>query len=124
MPTITSSARGIQDGMCSPLRLTTVRRVARLRAARPRPPAPPAVPVGRTTEATVLGIRNERFSHSRGGATRGGIHAGRPKPDAGARRQHSGQSAGVATAGHFGGGENGAFGAGLLNSWTEHGSRL
>jgi hypothetical protein len=37
MPTITSSARGIQDGMCSPLRLTTVRRVARLRAARPRP---------------------------------------------------------------------------------------
>jgi hypothetical protein len=84
----------------------------------------PAVPVGRTAEATVLGIRNERFFPFEG--------VGPLEAEFMQAIERQMQARGVKAPGDLpewqllaisGGGENGAFGAGLLNGWTEHGSR-
>jgi predicted acylesterase/phospholipase RssA len=84
----------------------------------------PAVPTGRVTEATVLGIPNERFFP---------FHGIAPLENefyAAADRQR--RTLGLAPDAALpeldllsvsGGGENGAFGAGLLCGWTEQGTR-
>ena len=84
----------------------------------------PSVPVGGGAHATVLGIPNERFFPATGVApieaefndavarlrrTRG-LAANAPMPE-------------LNLLAVSGGGENGAFGAGLLCGWTEHGGR-
>jgi len=84
----------------------------------------PSVPAGEATHATVLGIANERFFPATGVApleaefndavtrlrrTRG-LAANAPMPE-------------LNLLAVSGGGENGAFGAGLLCGWTEHGGR-
>ncbi|MBR0680062.1 patatin family protein [Roseomonas eburnea] len=86
----------------------------------------PAVPRGRTDEAKVLGLTNERFNiFNRAGLqaleaefiaagersrARLGLRQGTPLPP-------------VKLLAVSGGGENGAFGAGLLCGWTEQGTR-
>ncbi len=87
------------------------------------PPRLPAVPRADTMRATALGLRNERFFYltdpqslneefEAAGARQGG---------------RVGRVGGVQPVLNFlavsGGGENGAFGAGLLNGWTETGRR-
>lgn len=90
------------------------------------PQREPAVPRGRSGQATVLGIPNERF---RLVLPEGQRAIEREFQDAQARqRRHLGLPANailptVDALAVSGGGENGAFGAGLLNGWTEHGSR-
>jgi predicted acylesterase/phospholipase RssA len=84
----------------------------------------PGVPMGQATRATVLGLPNERFFPVAGIApleaefnaavlrlrrTRG-LAADAPMPE-------------LQLLAISGGGENGAFGAGLLCGWTEHGGR-
>jgi hypothetical protein len=83
-----------------------------------------AVPIGRTTEASVLGVPNERFFpayttkpleaefYAAGDRQRRalGLAPDAPLPE-------------VEILAVSGGGENGAFGAGLLCGWTEHGTR-
>ena len=84
----------------------------------------PAVPTGRTREASVLGLANERFF---------------PALDIAPLEQEFFRATARLAAAHgvktpldlpqlqflaiSGGGENGAFGAGLLCGWTEQGSR-
>ena len=90
------------------------------------PQREPAVPRGRSGQATVLGLPNERF---RLVLPEGQRAIEREFLDAQARqRRHLGLAADavlptVDALAVSGGGENGAFGAGLLNGWTEHGSR-
>jgi hypothetical protein len=86
----------------------------------------PAVPRGRAADATVLGIPHERFFI----ASRSGIDAMDAEfIAAGERmRRHLGLPATaplppVKLLSISGGGENGAFGAGLLCGWTEQGTR-
>ncbi len=86
----------------------------------------PAVPRERRSGATVLGLPNERFypTHAAGQAAlqqefiaaveRRLVSRGLP-PDVPALE--------LELLGISGGGENGAFGAGLLNGWTERGDR-
>ena len=87
----------------------------------------PAVPSGRVAEATVLGLPNERFAF--GAGTRGFDAMEREFADAAIRRaRHLGlrrvqDLPRYDMLGVSGGGENGAFGAGLLCGWTEHGTR-
>lgn len=83
-----------------------------------------AVPIGQTTQASVLGVPNERFFPFYGteplevefaaAADRlrqaQGLAATAPLPE-------------VQLLAVSGGGENGAFGAGLLCGWSEHGTR-
>lgn len=84
----------------------------------------PAVPVGRVAQASVLGLPNERFfplfgtepleaefeaAVQRGRRARG-LAPNAPMPE-------------VPLLAVSGGGENGAFGAGLLCGWSEHGTR-
>ena len=83
-----------------------------------------AVPIGRTTDATVLGVPNERFFPFHGTAPlevefaaaadrlrrAQGLAPTAPLPE-------------VQLLAVSGGGENGAFGAGLLCGWSEHGTR-
>jgi predicted acylesterase/phospholipase RssA len=83
-----------------------------------------AVPIGRTTQATVLGVPNERFFPFYGiepleaevaSATdrlrqTQGLEPNAPLPE-------------IQLLAVSGGGENGAFGAGLLCGWSEHGMR-
>ena len=85
-----------------------------------------AVPRGRASAATVLGVPNERFfpleAAGQAGLQREFVAAGErqlvarglpptaPLPE-------------LDLLGVSGGGENGAFGAGLLNGWTERGDR-
>jgi predicted acylesterase/phospholipase RssA len=83
-----------------------------------------AVPIGRTTQASVLGVSNERFFPFYGteplaaefaaAADRlrqsHGLAPGEPLPE-------------VQLLAVSGGGENGAFGAGLLCGWSERGTR-
>lgn len=84
----------------------------------------PAVPIGQTQRATVLGIPNERFFPGSGSealerefsqafmrlATAKGLKSPLDLPK-------------LEALAISGGGENGAFGAGLLNGWTEQGTR-
>jgi hypothetical protein len=84
----------------------------------------PPVPIGRARQATVLGIANERFFPAEGSAD--------------LEREYEEAFTRVAAAKGVkslfdlpqiqmlalsGGGENGAFGAGLLAGWTQHGTR-
>ncbi len=84
----------------------------------------PPVPIGRTREASVLGIPNERFFPAMGAAP---LEA---EFIAALDRQR--RALGLATLADMpqlqllavsGGGENGAFGAGLLCGWTQQGTR-
>ena len=90
------------------------------------PPREPAVPRGQSGRATVLGLPNERF---RLVLPEGQAAIEREFVAAHARqRRHLGlgPTAILPTLDMLaisGGGENGAFGAGLLNGWTLHGSR-
>ena len=86
----------------------------------------PAVPRARTTDATVLGLPNERFLV----LSRSGLDAMDAEfIAAGERmRRHLALRPGVPLPpinllAISGGGENGAFGAGLLCGWTEQGTR-
>jgi predicted acylesterase/phospholipase RssA len=84
----------------------------------------PTVPIGGTAQATVLGIPNERFFPLTG------IAPLEAEFNSAVVRLH--RSLGVPANGTMpelhllaisGGGENGAFGAGLLCGWTAHGGR-
>jgi predicted acylesterase/phospholipase RssA len=84
----------------------------------------PSVPVGDATQATVLGLPNERFFPLTG------IAPLEAEFNAAVVRLH--RTLRVATTAQMpelellalsGGAENGAFGAGLLCGWTEHGGR-
>jgi len=82
------------------------------------------VPFGRTTEATVLGVPNERFFP---------IYGTKPlEAEFAAAADRLRQAQGLAPDAPLpelqllavsGGGENGAFGAGLLCGWSEYGTR-
>jgi predicted acylesterase/phospholipase RssA len=83
-----------------------------------------AVPAGRATEATVLGLANERFFPAHGSAAleaEVGLAMDRQARALG-RKSHPDLPAWQLLA-ISGGGENGAFGAGLLCGWTQQGSR-
>ena len=98
--------------------------VAALLAGCSLPARGTAVPIGRTTQASVLGVPNERFFPLYGteplevefaaAADRlrraQGLAPNAPLPE-------------VQLLAVSGGGENGAFGAGLLCGWSEHGTR-
>jgi patatin-like phospholipase len=83
-----------------------------------------AVPIGRTTEATVLGVPNERFFP---------LYGTQPlEVEFTAAADRLRRSQGLAPNAPLpelqllavsGGGENGAFGAGLLCGWSAHGTR-
>jgi predicted acylesterase/phospholipase RssA len=85
-----------------------------------------AVPSGRASAATVLGVPNERFFVTE---TAGQAALQQEFINAAARLNASRGLPATATLpaldllGVSGGGENGAFGAGLLNGWTERGGR-
>jgi len=90
------------------------------------PPREPAVPRGQSGRATVLGLPNERF---RLVLPEGQAAIEREFIEAQARqRRHLGLAPNTILPtldmlAVSGGGENGAFGAGLLNGWTAHGNR-
>src|SRR3954454_10380787 len=95
-------------------------------AACARPTRLAAVPRGRASAATVLGVPNERFfpfeAAGQAGLQREFVTA--------AQRQLAARGLPrdvpvleLDLLGISGGGENGAFGAGLLNGWTERGDR-
>jgi predicted acylesterase/phospholipase RssA len=93
-------------------------------AACATPARGPAVPFARTRDAKVLGLPNERFFFPwDGDSFRAEVLAAQEK----ARRIHGpprrGQERTIEMLAISGGGENGAFGAGLLNGWTEAGNR-
>jgi Patatin-like phospholipase len=83
-----------------------------------------AVPIGRTTQASVLGVPNERFFP---------FYGTEPlEVEFAAAAERMRQAQGLAATAPLpevqllavsGGGENGAFGAGLLCGWSEHGTR-
>ncbi len=83
-----------------------------------------AVPIGQTTKASVLGVPNERFFPLEGTGPLAAEFA------AAGNRLRRAQGLGpdarlpeVRLLAISGGGENGAFGAGLLCGWSEHGTR-
>jgi predicted acylesterase/phospholipase RssA len=83
-----------------------------------------AVPIGQTTQASVLGVPNERFFPFYG------IEPLEVEFAAAGDRLRRAQSLPATTPlpevqllAVSGGGENGAFGAGLLCGWSEHGTR-
>jgi predicted acylesterase/phospholipase RssA len=83
-----------------------------------------AVPTGQTTQATVLGVPNERFFPFYGTEPLEVEFAA--AADRLRRAQGLGPTAPlpeVQLLAVSGGGENGAFGAGLLCGWSEHGTR-
>ena len=90
------------------------------------PPRLPPVPRGQAGRATVLGLPNERF---RAAQPEDQVAIEQEFIAAQARqRRHLGLSPAAILPtldmlAISGGGENGAFGAGLLNGWTRHGSR-
>ena len=93
-------------------------------AACASPARGPAVPIARTRDAKVLGLPNERFFFPWDGAGfRTEVLAAQER----ARKIHGtprrGQERTIELLAISGGGENGAFGAGLLNGWTEAGNR-
>lgn len=86
----------------------------------------PAVPRGQASRATVLGVPNERFFV----AEPGGGEAIQQEFLAAVQRRTGGRSVAAGAAlppldllGVSGGGDNGAYGAGVLNGWTERGGR-
>ena len=98
--------------------------VAALLAACSLPARGTAVPIGRTTQASVVGLPNERFFPLYG--------TGPLEVEFAAAADRRRQALGLAPDAPLpemqllavsGGGENGAFGAGLLCGWSEHGTR-
>ncbi len=90
------------------------------------PPRDPAVPRGLTGRASVLGLPNERFRPDQPDSEAAFL------AEVGSAFERAMRHAGVRRSAdlpplHFlavsGGGEDGAFGAGLLNGWTEAGNR-
>src|SRR5258707_10791691 len=84
----------------------------------------PPVPIDRTSEATVLGIPNERFFPFKG--------IGPMEAEFVAAMDRQVRARGLRSIADLpqlellavsGGGENGAFGAGLLCGWTDYGTR-
>ena len=93
-------------------------------AACASPPRGPAVPHARARDARVLGLPNERFFFPWDSeAFRAEVASAQEK----ARRIHGpprrGQERTIEMLAISGGGEDGAFGAGLLNGWSEAGTR-
>ena len=83
-----------------------------------------AVPAGRSTEATVLGLANERFFPAHGSAALEaelGLAVDRQVRTLGLKSRAELPASQLLAI--SGGGENGAFGAGLLCGWTQQGSR-
>ncbi|MBP0467009.1 patatin-like phospholipase family protein [Roseomonas sp. PWR1] len=90
------------------------------------PPRLDAVPAGRSGEARVLGLPNERFrittAEGQAGFEREVVDAlARQRRALGLRDGASVPEMNLLAV--SGGGENGAFGAGLINGWTAHGTR-
>lgn len=84
----------------------------------------PAVPLARTTAATVLGLPNERFFLPAGAERLELEFASAVRRLRAARRMSSEEAMSeVQLLAISGGGENGAFGAGLLCGWSEQGTR-
>lgn len=81
-------------------------------------PRLPAVPRHETSEASFLGIPDARFSLSGDTAALTASFAASEQ-----RRRLSGETGTDHLLAISGGGENGAFGAGLLYGWTERGDR-
>lgn len=83
------------------------------------------VPRGRMTAARVLGVPNERFFLDRGGleAMDNAFSAARERGVEARRAGRRGPATTPALLAVSGGGEDGAFGAGLLNGWTVAGDR-
>lgn len=99
---------------------------AALPAACALPVREPAVPRGLTGRASVLGLPNERFRPDQPDAEAAFL------AEVAAAMQRAMRRAGVRRSAELpplaflaisGGGEDGAFGAGLLNGWTEAGNR-
>jgi hypothetical protein len=106
------------------VRLAGAASVTALLAGCATPSRGPAVPLGRTLQASVLGLPNERFFPVYGtDALEAEFMA------AGQRQRRALNLAADAPLPPIellsisGGGENGAFGAGLLCGWTDHGDR-
>ena len=84
----------------------------------------PAVPINRASEAKVLGIPNERFFPAQGIDPMEAEFVATMDRQLRARGLKSlAQLPKLDLLAVSGGGENGAFGAGLLCGWTEHGDR-
>lgn len=86
----------------------------------------PAVPSGRTADARVLGLANERFriaTPEGQAAFDGEVVAALARRRRALRLPEGAMVPELNLLAVSGGGENGAFGAGLLNGWTEHGTR-
>jgi hypothetical protein len=81
-------------------------------------PRLPSVPRHESHEATFLGIPDARYSLSGDPAALGAMYAAAER-----RRQLAGNTGTDHLLAISGGGENGAFGAGLLYGWTERGDR-
>jgi predicted acylesterase/phospholipase RssA len=106
------------------LRVATVGGVAALAVGCSSPVRGTAVPLDQTTRATVLGIRNERFFP---------LYGTEPlEAEVAAAADRLRRSQGFAPDAPLpevqllavsGGGENGAFGAGVLCGWSEYGNR-
>ena len=93
-------------------------------AACATPPRGPAVPIARTRDARVLGLPNERFFFPwDGDAFRTEVLAAQARARQIYGVPRRGQERTIELLAISGGGENGAFGAGLLNGWTEAGNR-
>ena len=93
-------------------------------AACASPPRGPAVPIARTRDARVLGLPNERFFFPwDGDAFRTEVLAAQARARQIYGVPRRGQERTIELLAISGGGENGAFGAGLLNGWTEAGNR-
>jgi hypothetical protein len=84
----------------------------------------PPVPVGRMAEASVVGIPNERFFPATGsGPLEAEFRAAFLRLAAAKGLKSPLDLPKLEALAISGGGENGAFGAGLLNGWTEQGTR-
>jgi predicted acylesterase/phospholipase RssA len=84
----------------------------------------PPVPLGRTSEATVLGVSNERFFPATGAAPMEAEFVAALERQRRARGLSSlSDMPQLQLLAVSGGGENGAFGAGLLCGWTDQGAR-
>ena len=106
------------------LRLVAGSGIASMLAACSLPERGTAVPAGRSTEATVLGLANERFFPAHGSASLEaelGLAVDRQVRALGLKSRAELPASQLLAI--SGGGENGAFGAGLLCGWTQQGSR-
>lgn len=86
----------------------------------------PAVPADRRMQATVLGLPNERFFPTTAAGQQGlerEFIAAAERLQAARGERPGGPLPQLDLLGISGGGDDGAFGAGLLNGWTERGDR-